>query len=71
MSEKKLYTVPAKFVFSGEFYIKAESQEQAEEYVQRHCGLVIGGDIHSTLPGDDVNWNFNVYPQKVIGNESD
>lgn len=43
MSKKKFYDVPTKFVFNGTFRIKAESQEQAEEYVQKHCGLVIGG----------------------------
>lgn len=66
---KKVYTVPMKFVFSGEFYIKADSQEQAEEYAQKHCGLVIGGDIHSTLPDENVDWNFDVHPEKIIEHE--
>lgn len=64
--DKKEYTVKTQFIFEGEFYIKAESQSQAEEYVIKHCGLVIGGDIHTSLPGDIVNWSFSVHPKKKI-----
>lgn len=64
---KKVYTVKTKFVFAGEFRIKAESKEQAKEYVAKHCGLCLGGDIHSTLPSDDVDWEFSVHPEKIIG----
>lgn len=67
MSKKRFYAVPTKFVFSGTFRIKAESQEQAEEYAEKHCGLVIGGDIHSSLPDEMVNWDFPVHPEKIIG----
>ena len=67
MSKKRFYAVPPKFVFSGTFRIKAESQEQAEEYVQKHCGLVLGGEIHSSLPNDEVDWEFDVHPEKIIG----
>jgi hypothetical protein len=63
---KKEYTVKTKFIFEGEFYVKVESREQALEFVGKHCGLVIGGDIHSTLPDEDVNWNFDVHPKKIV-----
>lgn len=63
---KKEFTVKAKFVFEGEFYIKAESKEQAKEYVMKHCGLVLGGDIHTSLPDDVCDWDFCVHPQKVV-----
>ena len=66
MKEKE-YTVPMTFVFKGEFYIKAKSQEQANEYAEKHCGLVLGGDIHSSLPDEDVNWNFSCHPDKILG----
>lgn len=71
MSKKLFYAVPAKFVFSGTFRIKAESQAHAEEYVREHCGLVLGGKIHSSLPDDDVDWEFDVHPEKLIGHEAD
>jgi hypothetical protein len=59
--------VDTKFVFSGKFFIEAENREQAREYVDKHCGLVIGRDIHSTLSEEDVDWDFAVHPDKVIG----
>jgi hypothetical protein len=63
---KKEYTVKTKFIFEGEFYVEAESREQALEFVGKHYGLVIGGNIHSTLPDEDVNWNFDVHPKKIV-----
>ena len=65
-NKKKTYTVPVKFVFKGRFFIKAESKAQANELVEKHCGLVIGGNIHHTLPDEDVDWDFPVHPEKVI-----
>lgn len=63
---KKEFTVKAKFVFEGEFYIKAESKEQAKEYAINYCGLVLGGDIATTLPDDICNWDFNIHPQMIV-----
>ena len=54
-------------IFSGFFDIEAENAAQAREYVEKHCGLVIGSDIHSTLPDDEVNWEFPVHPDTKIG----
>lgn len=68
---KNTYYVPTKFVFSGTFGIKAESQEQAEEYVQKHCGLVLGGEIHSSLPDDEVDWEFGIHPETIVCHEND
>jgi hypothetical protein len=64
--KKKKYKIKTKFVFEGEFYISAENREQAKECVVKHCGLVLGGDIHSTLPDEIVSWNFNVHPEKIV-----
>jgi len=62
----KEFEVKTRFIFEGVFKVKAETRQQAAEYVQKHCGLVIGGDIHSTLPDDDIDWDFNVHPEKEI-----
>jgi hypothetical protein len=62
----KTYTVKTKFIFEGEFYIKAKSKAEAREFVEKHCGLVIGGDIHTSLPNDIANWEFPVHPQKIV-----
>lgn len=62
----KEYSVKTKFVFEGTFTVKANDKEQAREYVEKHCGLVLGGDIHTTLPAEIIDWSFNVHPQKIV-----
>ena len=62
------YEVPTKFVFSGTFTIEACNAAQAKEFVRKHCGMVgYGSSIHSTLPDDDVDWKFDVHPEKITG----
>ena len=64
---KKKYKVKIQFIFEGEFEVNADNKEQAKEYVERHCGFVIGGDIHTSLPDEIiVNWNFVVHGDKKI-----
>jgi hypothetical protein len=64
----KQYEVKTLFIFGGTFLVRADNKMQAKEYVEKHCGLVIGGNIHSTLPDEDVDWEFPVHPEKVIVN---
>jgi hypothetical protein len=64
---KRRYAVKTRFVFSGVFFVNAESATDAKERVENHCGLVLGGGVHSTLPDEDVDWDFPVHPDKVIG----
>ncbi len=66
VAPRREFSVKTKFIFEGRFTVKAESRAQAREYVERHCGLVIGGDIHSSLPADDVDWEFDVHPIKIV-----
>ena len=63
----KTYIVPMEFVFKGAFFIEADSEKQAEEFALKHCGLVLGGDIHTTLPDDTVDWDFETHPEKRVG----
>jgi hypothetical protein len=63
---KRRYAVKTRFTFTGFFIITAENRNQAAEYVAKHCGLVIGGDIHSSLPADEVDWDFPVHPDKAV-----
>jgi hypothetical protein len=63
----KTFTVKTRFIFTGKFFITAETKEEAAENVKDHCGLVIGGDIHSTLPYDEVDWDFLTHPNTEIG----
>lgn len=59
----KTYTVPTRLVFKGEFEVKADSPAAARDIVQNHCGLVLGGAIHSTA---DASWSFDVHAAKII-----
>jgi hypothetical protein len=62
----KRYAVKTRFVFDGEFYVAAENKAKARERVEKDCGLVMGGSIHTTLPDDDVDWEFPVHPDKAV-----
>ena len=61
------YAVKTRFIFSGTFFITAQNKEQAKEYVEKHCGLVLNGPIHTTLPDDVAHWDFPVHPDKILG----
>jgi len=61
------YEVDTKFVFSGKFTVMAENEEQAKKLVKESCGLVIGGNIHTTLLDENCNWHFSIHPDTVIG----
>ncbi|EJP31381.1 hypothetical protein HMPREF1146_2045 [Prevotella sp. MSX73] len=45
------------------FEILAESKEEARQRVLQSCGLVMGGNIHSTLPDEEINWAFDTHPE--------
>jgi hypothetical protein len=62
----KRYVVKTRFVFDGEFYIAALNKAEAKDRVEKDCGLVMEGGIHSTLPNEDVDWNFDMHPEKKI-----
>lgn len=63
----KTFKVPVKYTFSGFFEIKSDNKEEAREFAQKHCGLCLGGDIHTTLNDEDVTWEFSVHPDTTIG----
>jgi len=63
----KLYAVETRYIFKGSFYIRAENKAQAREYAEKQCGLVLGRGIYSTLSDEDVDWDFPVHPDKVVG----
>jgi len=60
------FTVTTKLFIEGTFTVKADDKEQAEEFVRKHCGLVVGGNIHSSLPDDQIDWNFPTHFEKEI-----
>ncbi len=62
----KQYEVKTRFLFEGIFRVNAENREEARKNVEQDCGLVMGGSIHTTLNDDDVDWNFDIHPEKKI-----
>jgi len=61
------YRVKTMFVFSGVFVIEADNAEEAKGSVEQHCGLVMGGKVHTTLNEEDCDWDFEHHPEKIIG----
>jgi len=67
MSEKNVlqsYEIETSFTFTGVFKVKAKNEQEARDLIENHCGLVLGGDIHSSLPEEIVDWNFDNHPIK-------
>ncbi|KGL52527.1 hypothetical protein HQ29_06380 [Porphyromonas canoris] len=61
--KKKVYRVRTQYIFEGVFEVVAESREDARQKVIQNCGLVMGGNIHSTLSDEEVNWAFSSHPE--------
>jgi len=65
--KKNIYRVRTQYVFEGVFEVVAESREEARKKVIQNCGLVMGGNIHSTLSDEEVNWAFSTHPDVRTG----
>ena len=48
------------YLFEGTYTVAADDRNEAHTMVTRDCGLVLGGDIHTTLDDDEVNWDSDV-----------
>ena len=65
--KKRVYRVRTRYIFEGVFEVVAESREGARQKVIQNCGLVMGGNIHSTLPDEEINWAFSTHPEVRTG----
>ena len=65
--KKKVYRVRTQYIFKGVLEVVAESREDARQKVIQNCGLVMGRNIHSTLPDEEVNWAFSTHPEVRTG----
>lgn len=66
MEKKKIYRVRTQYIFEGVFEVLADNKEDARQKVLQDCGLVMGGNIHSTLPDEEINWAFSTHPEIKI-----
>ena len=65
--KKRVYRVRTQYIFEGVFEVVAKSREEARQKVIQNCGLVMGGNIHSTLPDEGVNWAFSAHSEVRTG----
>ena len=62
----KKIEVKVRYLFEGTYTVAANDRIEARTMVTRDCGLVLGGNIHTTLDDDEVDWEFNVHPDMQI-----
>lgn len=60
------YDVRVRYAFEGTYTVVAEAHEEAVQMVSEECGLVLGGNIHTILDDEDVDWNFGIHPDTQI-----
>ena len=65
--KKRVYRVRTLYILEGVFEVVAESREGARQKVIQNCGLVMGGNVHSTLPDEEINWAFSTHPEVRTG----
>lgn len=58
--------VKVRYLFEGTYTVAADDRNEARTMVTRDCGLVLGGNIHTTLDDDEVDWEFDVHPDMQI-----
>ena len=65
--KKRIYRVRKQYVFEGVFEVVAESREDARQKVILDCEMVMGGNVHSTLPDEEIIWAFSTHPEVRTG----
>ena len=68
---KRHYAIKTRFSFTGTFFISACNRNEAREFVEKQCGLVMGRGIHTTLADEDADWDFPMHPDMTIGRISE
>ena len=63
----KRYDIRVRYSFEGTYTVAAEDRDEAKRMVNDDCGLVLGGNIHTTRDGDEVlDWDFCIHPDTRI-----
>ena len=62
----KKIEVKVRYLFEGTYTVAADDRNEARTMVTRDCGLVLGGNIHTTLDDNEVDWEFDVHPDMQI-----
>lgn len=57
------YEVKVRYAFEGTYTVAAGDREEAQRMVEEDCGLVLGGNIHTTRDDDEVtDWDSAAIP---------
>ena len=61
------YEVRVRYAFEGTYTVATGDREEAQRMVEEDCGLVLGGNIHTTRDDDEVtDWDFGYHPDMEI-----
>jgi len=60
------YDVKVRYAFEGTYTVAADDRDEAKRMVSEDCGLVLGGNIHTTLNDEEVDWNFERHPDMQL-----
>ena len=61
------YDVKVRYAFDGTYTVAAEDRDEARNMVSEDCGLVLGGNIHTTRDDYEVlDWNFGIHPDMQV-----
>lgn len=60
------YDVKVRYAFEGTYTVATDDRDEATRMVSEDCGLVLGGNIHTTLNDEEVDWNFGMHPDTQV-----
>lgn len=61
------YDVRVRYAFEGTYTVVAEDHDEARQMVSEDCGLVLGGNIHTTRDDEEVvDWHFGAHPDMQL-----
>lgn len=60
------YEVRVRYAFEGTYMVAAGNREEAKRMVEEDCGLVLGGNIHTTRDDDEVTDGIRIHPESQI-----
>ena len=62
------YVIDVEFVTKGKFTVEADSEQEARDSIKNDVGLCLGGNIHTNMNDEDIDWDFETHFDKRILN---
>jgi len=60
------FIVGVQYSLIGHYVIEADNANEARMKAMYDCGCVVSNGIHSSLPDDEVNWDFPVHTDEKV-----